>query len=124
MILAHLADSNDRLTEVVPRLSDEEELPGALVTSELHGVADAGYEALGAFKESVARYLKQIAALPQLRSRARYVHPWFGPLNAHQWHCVAAGHHLIHRRQLEHLLNRLAVAVLRGEEPELTPAPP
>lgn len=28
-------------------------------------------------------------------------HPWFGPLDAHQWQCLLALHQQIHRRQIE-----------------------
>lgn len=31
----------------------------------------------------------------------RYPHPWFGPLDAHQWHCMLAFHQGLHRRQIE-----------------------
>jgi hypothetical protein len=31
----------------------------------------------------------------------RYAHPWFGPLDAHQWHCLLAFHQGIHRKQIE-----------------------
>lgn len=31
----------------------------------------------------------------------RYAHPWFGPFDAYQWHCMRAMHQGIHRRQLE-----------------------
>lgn len=31
----------------------------------------------------------------------RFAHPWFGPFDAFQWHCMLAMHQGIHRRQLE-----------------------
>jgi hypothetical protein len=42
--------------------------------------------------------------LRQLRTRATHVHPWFGPLDAQGWHCLAAMHHTIHRRQVERII--------------------
>jgi hypothetical protein len=31
----------------------------------------------------------------------RYAHPWFGPIDAHQWQCLLCFHQGIHRRQIE-----------------------
>jgi hypothetical protein len=31
----------------------------------------------------------------------RHAHPWFGPLDAFQWHCLLGIHQGIHRKQLE-----------------------
>lgn len=31
----------------------------------------------------------------------RYAHPWFGPIDAHQWQCLLAFHQSIHRKQIE-----------------------
>jgi hypothetical protein len=42
-----------------------------------------------------------------------HAHPWFGPLNAHGWHCLAAIHHTLHRRQLTAILRALSSERLR-----------
>jgi hypothetical protein len=31
----------------------------------------------------------------------RYAHPWFGPIDAYQWHCLLGIHQRLHRRQIE-----------------------
>lgn len=31
-------------------------------------------------------------------------HPWFGPIDAHQWNCLLGMHQQIHRRQIEAIL--------------------
>lgn len=41
-------------------------------------------------------------------TEAKYAHPWFGPLNAHQWLIFAAPHQRIHRKQIEEILKRSA----------------
>jgi len=43
------------------------------------------------------------AAEPPLSAGAgpRFTHPWFGPLDAFQWHCLLGLHQGIHRRQIE-----------------------
>jgi hypothetical protein len=37
----------------------------------------------------------------------RHLHPWFGALNAKQWHSLAAMHQGIHRRQIEFIIRDL-----------------
>ena len=36
-------------------------------------------------------------------------HPWFGPIDAHRWHCLLGIHQRIHRRQIEAIRARLSV---------------
>ena len=40
----------------------------------------------------------------------RYKHPWFGPLDAFEWHCLLGIHQRIHRKQLEAIIGGLGVA--------------
>jgi hypothetical protein len=37
----------------------------------------------------------------------RFGHPWFGPLDAFQWHCLLGLHQRIHRKQVEAIRARL-----------------
>ncbi len=43
----------------------------------------------------------------ELKTKARFAHHWFGPLNAAGWHALAAGHMAIHRVQLERIVDGL-----------------
>ncbi len=36
-------------------------------------------------------------------------HPWFGPLDAHRWHCLLGIHQQIHRKQIEAIRRKLPV---------------
>jgi hypothetical protein len=40
----------------------------------------------------------------------RYAHPWFGPIDAYQWHCLLTLHQGIHRRQLEAIRDGLGAS--------------
>jgi hypothetical protein len=48
-----------------------------------------------------------VAATPYLRTKARFAHPWFGPLDAAGWHLMAGMHLSIHRVQIERILQGL-----------------
>lgn len=48
------------------------------------------------------------ARVSQLRTAVRYPHPWFGPLDAADWHFMSAFHLRLHRRQIAMIAHRLA----------------
>lgn len=59
--------------------------------------------------EVVARdYLARVDALPDLRTKVSYRHPWFGALTGLGWHRLAALHHRIHRKQIERIIRLLS----------------
>ncbi len=60
--------------------------------------------ALASFQNLVGDFEANVPRWPDLHTRCRHTHPWFGPLDAHAWLCLAGMHHAIHRRQLEHIL--------------------
>jgi hypothetical protein len=40
----------------------------------------------------------------------RYPHPWFGPMDAYQWHCLRGIHQRIHRKQIESIRAGLGIS--------------
>jgi hypothetical protein len=42
-----------------------------------------------------------------LKTKARYDHPWFGPLDASGWYFLAGFHLGLHRKQIEMVINQL-----------------
>lgn len=57
-------------------------------------------QALSDFNDSVARYVTGVGALLPFSSTGTHPHPWFGQFDSHTWHCLAANHLSIHRKQL------------------------
>ena len=51
--------------------------------------------------------METIADCPDLNTKLKYSHPWFGPMNAAAWHVLSAGHLAIHRKQLRRILTGL-----------------
>jgi hypothetical protein len=64
--------------------------------------ADASVEA--GFEESCDRLLATVAGVADLRTSARYAHPWFGRLDAEGWWALSAMHMGIHRGQVARIL--------------------
>lgn len=53
----------------------------------------------------------ELAGPPMLPGEGpRYAHPWFGPIDAHQWHCLLGLHQSLHRRQMEAIRSGLGAA--------------
>jgi len=59
------------------------------------------------YEQSCDALLATVAASPNLKTRGRFAHPWFGPLDAAGWHALAGGHMGIHRVQIERILKNL-----------------
>lgn len=59
------------------------------------------------YEESCDALLAAVAVAPDLKTAIRFVHPWFGPIDAFGWHALAGGHMGIHRAQIERILQGL-----------------
>jgi hypothetical protein len=59
------------------------------------------------YEKSCDDLLATVAAIPNLKTSARFTHPWFGPLDAAGWHAMAPTHIAIHRQQIAAILKGL-----------------
>ncbi len=107
MVLEHLVAVDSGISGVIATLAGGS-VPGATVnTADFKPKPTADATAPDLF-ETVARdYLARVDAVPDLRTKVRFRHPWFGPLSAIGWHRLAAMHHRIHRKQIERIIARL-----------------
>jgi len=112
MVLEHLRIVNNGVSMVLPRLCSGGGKLREVRIEDVKPEPDATPEVIGLYEASVERYLQVLRRLPDLHSAARHPHPWFGPLDAHGWHCLAAVHHWVHRRQIERILATLGVEPL------------
>ncbi len=108
MLLEHNAIVNRSIRAVVEHLATGQPLaadgmidPGKDVLP----VANAGPEAIKAFRESCENYLALVETLGKLlRGTARKNHPLFGPFDAHLWHCMFGFHLMVHLRQAQMII--------------------
>lgn len=110
MVLDHLRRVNNGIARIIAALCAGE---GGLEEVRIESVKpdpDAMVEVLGPYEASVERYLQTVKRNPRLAGRGTHPHPWFGPLDAHGWHCLAALHHRTHRRQIERIREQLGVS--------------
>lgn len=113
MVLEHLCLTNRDILDVIVALSDGVVPRGSIDIAMYKPSADAGYDSLDQFRALSAEYEDTIGNLIEsrgsLNTPARFPHPWFGSLNAKQWHFLAGAHMVIHRRQMQKLVAMLGV---------------
>jgi len=104
MVLEHLVIVNEAIANIVPMLAAGIPFDREIGVADVKPRPDQQPEVIDRFAACTGNYLTAIDAVPSLHAGVRYRHPWFGPLNGHGWHVLAAGHQGIHRRQIERIL--------------------
>jgi len=104
MTLDHLRIVHLAFIGVIATLAREEVLEGVASTAAVKPDPAVGMNVIGEYESSCDALLKTLAGVKNFRTRARYPHPWFGPMDAHGWHALAGGHMSIHRMQIERIL--------------------
>jgi hypothetical protein len=104
MVLQHLVIVTEGIHGIAQALADDAGFEREVRIAEVKPQPGAGPEQGPLLQAAVDRYLAQIDALPTLRTAARHAHPWFGPLDLHGWHALAAMHAFAHRRQLARIV--------------------
>jgi len=104
MTLDHLSIVNGGITRIINSLAKGVPPPGASSTAAVKPSPNADASVAKAYEDSCDAFLKSIGAIPDLKTSAKYRHPWFGTLDASGWHALAGGHMGIHRVQIERIL--------------------
>ena len=113
MVLEHLCLANREMLTATQALFEGITPRGEVDVALYKPASDIGFEVLDQYRDLSDEYFLTIERLiesrGQLQTAARFRHPWFGMLNAHQWHCLAAFHQRIHRRQAQKIIAMLGV---------------
>ena len=117
MVLEHLRIVDATIAEIIVTLSRGAGYAHEIRTADVKPGPHVGLEAVAALADTVAAYVARTPSALAVRSQARHPHPWFGPLDAHGWHCLAAVHHTLHRRQLKKIIAGLGGAEPRASTP-------
>ena len=107
MVLEHLAIVNAGILAIIETLCANQAYPQEVHIADVKPDEKADILSIKAFDNSVTHYLSKVSTLPNLRMSRQHPHPWFGPLNAHSWHCLASVHHSIHYQQICAILKKL-----------------
>lgn len=106
MTLEHLTITANALMGVIQSLSHEKpfERPITIEGVKPHENKQDGVQK---FFKIMEMYEKFIDTLPKTYSRMSKEHPWFVAFNNADWHCFTFMHTLVHRRQIEAIIERL-----------------
>jgi len=110
MTLDHLRIVHLAVAEIITALKSETVREGTASTAAVKPSPAADIGIIGPYEASCDALLATVAGAPDLKTRARFAHPWFGPLDAAGWHALAGIHLRIHRVQLERIFGGLATA--------------
>lgn len=104
MTLDHLRIVNSQLVQVF-ELLPQGKAPGRKAdTAQVKPSADVTADVIEEYEASCDALLRAAAAVPDLKTKMRYRHPWFGPLDAFGWYTIAGMHMRIHRVQIGRIL--------------------
>jgi hypothetical protein len=104
MTLEHLRIVNEVVGESILSLSEGIVPERVASTAAVKPSPEVDASAIEAFDRGCDRFQAVVAAISDLRTSARYAHPWFGPLDAAGWHAMATFHMRLHRKQVEAIL--------------------
>lgn len=109
MVIDHLSLVNQMIMETIRSLRS-----GNVPFDEVRIAAfkpnpDVDFDVVERFREVNQRYWSFATSHQPLRSNLMSKHPWFGYLDGHGWHCLAAEHQKIHLRQIYKMLAMIGV---------------
>jgi hypothetical protein len=107
MTIGHLITVNTGIMGLIQRLCAGRETLRAVRIEDVKPDEEAGPEQVDDLESLIARYGEIVTSHGDLRTAKRHPHPWFGSLDALQWHALAALHNRIHRKQIEQIIRRL-----------------
>lgn len=104
MTLDHLRIVHHAFTDVLDSLANERVPKGKVSTAAVKPDAQVTASVVEEYEASCDALLATIGRMRNFKTRARYAHPWFGPMDAHGWLALSGGHMAIHRVQIERIL--------------------
>lgn len=110
MTLDHLRIVNREMARIIQDLTQGRIPEGKASTANVKPSPDATAAVVAEYEAACDALLATVAAAANLNTALRFVHPWFGPLNAAGWRALSSGHMGIHREQLARIIRGLPVA--------------
>jgi hypothetical protein len=107
MTLDHLRIMHVLISRTIGSLAKGVALAGQASTAAVKPDPKVTQNIVTSYEQSCDTLLKTVAGIPELKTVARYTHPWFGPLDAAGWHAMAAMHIAIHRTQIQRIIQGL-----------------
>ncbi len=105
MVLWHLIYVGGTIRDGIISLSKNEKLDFVVKIEEFKPFVEISPDIVDEFERFLGSYRGTLEAKVEDKDIRNYhAHPWFGPLNPHQWLIMAAVHQVVHGRQLRKIL--------------------
>ena len=105
MVLWHLIYVGTAIQDGIISLSKNERLDFAVKIENFKPFVEINLNIVNKYELFLKEYRRTIEAnVKDKYIRNYHVHPWFGPLNPHQWLILSAIHQVVHGRQLRKIL--------------------
>jgi len=108
MVLDHLRIVNFGCMEAIRSLSRGQVPTRTASTAAVKPSPEVDEGIIEKFEQGCSLFGKTVEGIADLKTSARYAHPWFGRLDAAGWHFVAGFHMQLHRRQIEAIIAGLS----------------
>lgn len=109
MVIEHLAKVNREIMDTIRSLRSGNVPFDEARIADYKPDRDTDLGAVDRFRDVNQRYWSFATSHQPLRSQLTSKHPWFGHLDGHSWHCLAAEHQKIHLRQIYKMLAMIGV---------------
>ncbi len=106
MTLEHLRIMHQGLARTIQSLARGVVPQGKASTANVKPAINITSAVVKDFEQSCDDLMATVEKIPNLNTKARFAHPWFGPLNAAGWHAMASTHLSIHREQIARILRK------------------
>ena len=111
MTLDHLRIVNLGVADTI-RLLGQAKVPERKAdTAAVKPSPNAGRDVIDEFELSCKLVERCASRLTDLRTEARFDHPWFGPLDAAAWYFLSGFHLRLHRKQVEMIIRQLPIKI-------------
>lgn len=100
LTLEHVMIVTKGITDIIIALSRNKNVPGMVRTADAKPQGVLQGDALVVFQDAMHECETRLQDVVIQASSKRHRHPWFGALNAAQWHSLLAMHNTIHHRQI------------------------
>jgi hypothetical protein len=111
MTLEHLMIVGQGMSQIIRQLSRGETFSREVNVAKVKPLGQLlaglnGQQAVVAFENSMQEIQTLLKTeVKDRQSQKKQPHPWFGPLTAHQWLWIMAGHQNTHRKQIQLILD-------------------
>lgn len=110
MVLEHLNLVNRSIMSTIRELHGNRAPFGEVAIADYKPDPNVDAGVIDEFRETNRRYRNFVVSHKPLRTSSHHFHPWFGFLDGHQWHVLAAVHQRIHSRQIQKILTLHGIA--------------